>query len=518
VGRSLTACAALAAITAAAGAAAAASEAPAKPANGSSGNAAISADGRFVAFASEASDLVVGDTNGVFDVFVRDRARGDTERVSVGAAGTQANARTGLTAISADGRFVLMWSEASNLVPGDANEAPDVFVRDRLAGTTERVSVASDGTQANGESEQSAMSADGRFVAFASTASNLADGDSEGTFDVFVRDRSAGRTEHVGAGWMPSISADGRFVAFQTPASLVAPAEIALTDRAGGTTELVSVDAAGRPANGPSSAPTIGGDGRYVAFVSEGSNLVPGDTNGPGRRGADVFVRDRAAGTTARVSVAGDGGQADAESGNPTISSDGGVVAFTSWAADLGAVRGAVFVRDLRAARTEIVSVSTDGRVADGDSYTGSGPVSADGRFVAFFSLATNLVPDTNATYDVFVRDRVAGSTELVSLARSLRLQASPVTLAPARARAGRRLTASVTLDVDGQPVTAALVTCTARIGGMRLTALASSFRASRARCVWAIPRSGRHRMLRGAVSALTNEGRATRTFVSRIR
>ena len=146
------------------------SSASSRPANGGSGNAAISADGRFVAIASAASDLVRGDTNGVYDVFVRDRLRGVTTRTSVGPRGIQANARTGLAAISGSGRFIVMWSDASNLVVGDTNGVADVFVRDRVAKVTERVSVGPAGLQLDSESGQAAISADGRFVAFSSAA------------------------------------------------------------------------------------------------------------------------------------------------------------------------------------------------------------------------------------------------------------------------------------------------------------------------------------------------------------
>jgi Tol biopolymer transport system component len=510
----------LAALSLGAAGAAAPLEVKAVPANGNSGNAAISADGRLVAIASEASDLVGGDTNGVFDVFVRDRRGGSTERVSVGAAGAQANGRTGLSAISPDGRFVLMWSEASNLVPGDMNDTADTVVRDRVARTTERVSVSSDGAQANGESARGSITPDGRFVAFASVASNLVSGDTDGLFDVFVRDRSTGLTEHVGAGTAPAISADGRFIAFESRFSGAGPAGIVVRDRATATTELVSVGADGAPANGPSNTPTISADGRFVAFASEASNLVPGDTNGPGRRGVDVFVRDRVGGTTERVSVTNDGAQADGASGNPTISSDGKVVAFTSSASNLGAGSGArVAVRDLEARTTELVSVTTDGRPADGDSYTGSGPLSADGRFVAFFSLASNLAPpDTTHADDVFVRDRVARTTELVSTARARRLTAERLALSPKGPRAGRSLTATMRVSVDGRPVSNALVSCAAGTGAMRLQASAKSFRASSARCVWRIPRSAKRRQLRGAVSVTTTYGRATRTFASLVR
>jgi Tol biopolymer transport system component len=183
-----------------------------------------SADGRWVAFDSLASNLVAGDTNAIDDVFVRDRTTGTTERVSVSTSGAQGNAISNAPAISADGRFVAFESSATNLVRGDTNGASDIFVRDRQARTTERISVATNGAQANGASHQAAISADGRFVAFASDASNLVPSDTNNTTDIFVRDRQTHTTERVsvssngieGTGFSadPSLSADGRFVAF----------------------------------------------------------------------------------------------------------------------------------------------------------------------------------------------------------------------------------------------------------------------------------------------------------------
>src|SRR3989441_6808558 len=169
--------------------------------NGSSGligfafPPALSADGRFIAFVSLATSLVAGDTNGATDVFVRDRQTGTTERVSVASGGTQSNAASLGSALSADGRLVAFQSDATNLAPGDTNGATDVFVRDRQTGMTERVSVASDGTQANNISSYPALSADGRFVAFQSDATNLVAGDTNGATDVFVHDRQTGTTE-----------------------------------------------------------------------------------------------------------------------------------------------------------------------------------------------------------------------------------------------------------------------------------------------------------------------------------
>jgi Tol biopolymer transport system component len=169
-------------------------------ANSFSFEPAISADGRFVAFRSFASNLVAGDTNGSYDVFVRDRRAQVTRRVSVGPGGQQANRYSFAPAISAHGRFVAFRSLASNLVAGDTNGTEDVFVRDRRAQVTRRVSVGPGGQQANFSSGEPAISAHGRFVAFDSGASNLVAGDTNNKWDVFVRDRVAQVTRRVSVG------------------------------------------------------------------------------------------------------------------------------------------------------------------------------------------------------------------------------------------------------------------------------------------------------------------------------
>lgn len=249
----------------------------------------LSASGRFVAFTSTASNLVPGDTNEVGDVFVRDRARGTTERVSVGGARAQANGVSGGgPQMSASGRFVVFASLASNLVPSDTNESADVFIRDRFDGVTRRVSVGLYGAQANGRSVIPAISANGRFVAFESTASNLVSGDTNNSADVFVRDMWTGGTERV--------SVDGH-----------------------------------HEANNGSFVPAMSADGRVITFVSSASNLVPGDTNASD----DVFVRDLRTRTTHRLSVGPTGRQADTNSLDASISADGRHVAFSSLATNL---------------------------------------------------------------------------------------------------------------------------------------------------------------------------------------
>ena len=276
---------------------------------GNQGNApsfgpSISADGRFVAFTSIASNIVPGDTNNNRDVFVRDLSTNTTTRVSVGSAANQANSLSLFPSISADGRFVAFDSYANNLVPGDTNAKSDIFVRDLSTNTTTRVSVGSAGNQGNDASSGGSISADGRFVAFSSLASNLVPGDTNDSEDIFVRDLSTNTTTRVsvsGAGNQgndyssdASISADGRFVTFSSEASNLVPGDtnnkedIFVRDLSTNTTTRVSVDSAGNQANGLSYIPSISADGRFVAFSSDAANLVPGDTNSVG----DVFVSD----------------------------------------------------------------------------------------------------------------------------------------------------------------------------------------------------------------------------------
>lgn len=380
-------------------------------------HASISADGRYVAFDSAASNLTAADTNGVRDVFVHDRATGDTTRVSVNGAGAEANGRSDNPSISANGRVVAFVSLAGNLVPGDTNGTSDVFVHDRVTRSTERASVDSDGGQADDGSFYPSVSADGRYVAFFSGATNLVPADTNGAWDVFVHDRVTGITERAsvdGAGAQaaaggsyPSISADGRYVAFESAsADLVGgdtndSADIFVHDRTTGTTERVSVGSAGAQADAGSFSAAVSGDGRHVAFGSAAANLVDGDTNGS----TDIFVHDRTAGTTERVSVAGGGAEAHGSSFSPSTSATGRYVAFESQAADLvaGDANGAtdVFVHDRVTGSTERVSAAGAGLQESGG---GDPSLSAGGRYSAFASTATTLVAgDTNQASDVFV-------------------------------------------------------------------------------------------------------------------
>ena len=239
----------------------------------------ISADGNFVAFRSLMSDLVPGDTNGVYDVFVFDRVQSTLQRVSVSSAGVQGNNISEGPSLSGDGRYVLFRSYATNLVAGDTNGMDDFFVRDRVAGTTERVSVSSSGAQGSAggslANTLSSISTDGRYVAFPHGSPDLVANDTNGKVDVFVRDRVAG------------------------------------------TTVRVSVATGGVEGNGDCEHASIYPGGRWVAFQSSATNLVAGDTNGK----LDIFLHDLQTGVTSRLSVSTAGVESDDDSRLPRASS-----------------------------------------------------------------------------------------------------------------------------------------------------------------------------------------------------
>lgn len=357
-----------------------------------------------------------------------------TTRVSVSDAGLQVVGNSESPALSAAGRFVAFYSQAPGLVPADANTLDDVFVRDRLLGTTTRVSVTTAGVAGNGDSDFPDISADGRYVAFRSSATNLDPDEANNSQDVFVHDRLLGTTTLAsrfsngggapfGISSYPSISADGRYVAFESTATLD-PADnngktdIYLHDLALGLTERASVNNVAYPnddLSGSSFGASVSGDGRFVAFASDAANAVAGDTNN--RR--DVFVRDRLVGGTSRVSVATGGAQAGDSSDNPCISPDGTWVAFDSLASNLvaGDTNGQrdVFLHNRLTGETTRVSVDSAGVQANFPSSQAA--VSDDGRFVTFKSDASNLVPgDTNGGSDVFRHDRLTGQTVRISV------------------------------------------------------------------------------------------------------
>jgi hypothetical protein len=325
-------------------------------ANGYSDNPSLSADGRYTAFASDASNLVTGDVNGTRDIFIFDSQNNTVRRLNVSQQGAPANAPSNNPALSADGRFLAFSSDATNLILGDTNAFSDIFVVDTITGAIARQSVSTAGGQSNGSSFRPAMSGDGRYLVFESSATNLIAGTTAaGVSHIYVRDRTLGTTTLVsqssagtagnGASLQASISGDGRYVAFESDANNLvdgdtnALRDIFLRDLTTGTTTRVSVgpggvQSIGNAAGGASRAPSITTDGRYIAFGSEATNLVVGDTNNV----SDVFVYDRVSATTSRLSVASSGGQGidpstapfNIGSFNPNISSTGRYVTFAS--------------------------------------------------------------------------------------------------------------------------------------------------------------------------------------------
>ncbi|MFH9421583.1 TolB family protein [Streptomyces sp. NPDC017529] len=365
-----------------------------------------------------------------------------TERASVTADGTQAEGGSAGSALSADGRYVTFDSTAANLVPGDTNGQPDIFVKDLKTGVVERVNVASDGTQADSWSSSPTISADGRYVAFASDAANLVPGDTNADTDIFVRDRRTGRTESVTldgrppqgrqGSQMPVISANGRSVAFASSRADLVPGDtngaqdIFVRDRGTGTVTRVSVSVTGEQANGPSAAPVLSYDGRKVGFISKAQNLPPAPAQAaPGEPGPrrphsyPFFLHDLDTGRTSVASLSSAGETVGAW--NASLSPDGRHAVFSSQYAEVvpghPAGKADLFVRDLAKGTTAQMTYTYDGKQPQ-KGRSGNGVLSADNRRLFFESSVPDLVrDDTNGAQDVFVRDMRTGAVERVSQA-----------------------------------------------------------------------------------------------------
>ncbi len=400
--------------------------------NDGSAFASVSSDGRFVAFSSNASNLVAGDDSDPYhldsQIFVHDRLTGTTDIVSVDSAGVVGNESSTWPVISADGRHVAFLSNATNLAPNCPGWY-QVYVHDRATGATEVASRSTlTGGSCNAYCGPPAISADGRFVGFMSYADDLVANDFNGENDVFLRDLESHTTEIVSlassgaqgndVSFDCAISADGRFVAFSSSATNLVAADgngnsdVFVRDRQLSTTELVSVDSSGVQANSGSLSPAISGDGTRVAFTSHATNLGAG-----GSPYAQTFVRDRRARTTVLASAGAGGVPANRDTRYPSMSLDGSCVGFTSEATNLDPAATHVsnaFVHEVEANTTEVVSRNAAG---EGDQGSDFAAMSADGRFVGFDSSADNLVSgDTNHASDVFVHDRRAnGFTSVCS-------------------------------------------------------------------------------------------------------
>jgi hypothetical protein len=401
-----------------------------------------------VAYVSAASNLVAGDSNGTSDVFLYDRATGLTQRVSLDSAGGQADGSSSMPSISDDGNVIAFESKATNLVAGDSNGLRDLFVRNRSAGTTTRVSVDVTGAQSNGISYHATLTRDGNRVAFASQASNLVAGDTNNVADVFQRlvadpttiDRASrnivGDVQGDGPSDLPSYDSDDNDLAFRSSstnldwANVVSNNEIFLANRASQTARVVgrawtasqvkiSQISANPTVNYPGfqSAHSQSADGRFVVYSSLASTVVPGDTNGQ----SDVFVRDNQSGVSERISVDSSGVEANGGGGRASISLNGRFVTFTSYASNLvaGDTNGTVdhFLHDRQTKLTTLVSPGMQAGFYL--QFSNTAPlVSSDGRYIAFITDATNLVPiDANGSaFDIFVQDTLQNSLSLVSV------------------------------------------------------------------------------------------------------
>lgn len=368
----------------------------------------ISADGRFVVFESEAGNLVDGDTNGLGDVFLRDRQLSLTTRVSVDSSGGQASG--GAPAVSANGRYVAFESGANNLVGGDTNNFTDIFVKDMQSGAVTRASLDSSGAQANSDSSAPSISGDGRYVAFVSDASNLVAGDTNGVADIFVHDNQSGTTVRASANanaaaFDPSISLDGRFVVFVSAASdLVANDTNGKTDvfvYAVQTAQIVlaSVNSSGVLANKGANEPSISGDGRYVTFSSYSENLLTQDTLGF----EYAYVHDFTTGATNLVSFQ-NGYPLYGHSNDSVISANGRYIAFSYDDRGDGLPTRWIYLHDR-------IENTTSLAVGGGSSDNGEGnpilpSISSSGDLIAFASGSSSLVVgDTNAARDIFVKE-----------------------------------------------------------------------------------------------------------------
>jgi Tol biopolymer transport system component len=380
--------------------------------------APMSSDGRYVAFHSDASNLVDDDGNGVTDVFLRDRVLGTTTRVSVDLDGDDGDGASKYPCISPDGRYVVFSSDATDLVAGDINGEADVFIRDLSLQTTARVSLDHNGLDGDGASRVPSISADGRYVAFISDAPDLVIGDGNGVADIFVRDLQLGTNERVSVStlggdpdlnsWTPDISADGRCVVFHSVASNLVPGDggmvdIFVRDRQLGQTIRVTGDSLGGDPDGNSYGANISADGRHIAFWSRATDLVAGDSNGL----EDVYVHDLDSSTTSRVSLRSDGSEiTDLPSWSSSLSQHGRFVVYFADSdqlldEDANGVAD-IFALDRATGWLHLLNRSASGD--QGNNWSSDPKVTPDGQFVLFESFASNLVDDdTNGTGDVFL-------------------------------------------------------------------------------------------------------------------
>ncbi len=395
-----------------------------EPGSSDSMDPSISEDARYIVYESSAKNLVTDKTTSNRDIFLYDRVTKKTRRISI-SNGEEANSSSYDAEISADGNVIVFTSQASNLVSNDTEGKKDIFAYDKTTGKITRVSVSSAGVAADGDSEFSDVSGDGRYVVFESEATNLVSGDTNEKKDIFRHDRTTGKTVRVSYDFLdneitdhdseePVISNDGRYIAFQTRASLVPcddnkATDVYVRDMVDGLTTHASVTYYGCVPHGSSNHPSISGNGRFVTFASSATDLVmEEDTN----KKNDLFIRDLEKLDTERISIASNGTEGDERSvgygGN--ISADGRYVVFsspsTTFASEDQDKKYDVYARDRQTKKTTQEGVGHYFEQGSGDESANTAVISANGKYIVFDSNSGELVPgDDNNDWDIYIRD-----------------------------------------------------------------------------------------------------------------
>lgn len=392
---------------------------------------AVSANGRWTVFTSDAFNLVANDLNTTFDVFLKDNWLGEIRRLSVNADGIEGNASSSMASISADGRYIAFSSHASNLAPTDPDKNADIFLVDRLTNTLSHVTQTIDGTPSNGDDFNPVLSADGRYLAFQSSSSNLITGDNNTAVDIFSYDRTTQTIQRISVGnggeeangnsTYPSISADGQQISFASLANnLVAndannASDIFLHNRQTQQTQLISQAINGLPANQGSFRPAISGNGQLVVFESLADDLVTADANGM----MDIFLRDVNQTQTQRLTFNANGEESNRPAFFPNISANGQVVTFESNASNLlpNKTNGGLNIFHLhrRGQQLQQANLATDDQLGNFAPFAVGTALSQDGCSTVFSSPATNLVAgDNNNHFDIFIHTKtVAARYEL---------------------------------------------------------------------------------------------------------
>lgn len=406
-----------------------------EPANNKAECVSFSADGRYAVFYSDASNLVEGDRNGHTDVFLRDRLLDTTSLVSISSTGLQGNGDSQCASISLDGRYIIYHSKANNLVEGDTNGVQDIFLRNRLTGETTRVSYRANGSQLDQDAFYAYISNDGSYISFVTADRHVIGNDPTDQLDTFVVNTTNGAIvratvpytgiEPNSSSW-GALSGDGNSVVILSYATnMVANdtnnyADIFVYDLKQHTMNRASVASNGTQGNNESLSPSISGNGRYVVWQSKATNFVPNDNNNY----EDVFIRDMVNNTTSLVSISSSNQQGKDDSYEPSISDNGQYIAFMSTATNFDShdtnIWPDVYVRDRIKQKTYLGAVLGDGTVSDSGSALPF--ISSDGRVIGFRSNSTNFAGEplplcgNDACSQIYIHDQSLTGTFAITV------------------------------------------------------------------------------------------------------